>query len=991
MSKKTNENNSIAKEAVTDSFFDRISDKVSSWWNKLFPRVKEHYKGKYYYHLAFGLPVLILIITYIAMSISPFGEKSVLTVDMDGQYVYFFEQLRDVYTGQASLFYTFERALGGEFLGYFTYYIASPLSFIVVLFPAAAITEAIAIMLILKSGFAGLTFSIYLAKTRKKNPTGFIIFSVMYALCSYAIMFQFNTMWIDAMIWLPLIVLGLESLVKEGKYKLFIISLALAVCSNYYIGYMLCIFVAIYFFAFILSKSSKELNEIGETNHMLKSFVRIGVSSVIALMISAGIIFSAYYALSLGKSSFQDNSFAIELRFDFLQLISKAFLGSFETIRSEGTPNIYSGLFPLLLLPLFYASKKVSSREEVVYTVLTLIFIASFSINTIDLMWHGFQNPIWFNYRYSFLFTFVLLIMAYRGYESLDDFNMPIFGKTSAVLTLLLILVQRLVVLTRYEYSSTDKAWMPFEFKPDITIIWLSLAFILIYFLIILVRKRTTFKIATSVLLGVVICSEALVHSIVTWDGILTEGGNASRNNYRTYVDNLTEVSETLQEKDSSFYRTEHVFNRKSNDNLVLDLKGGSEFTSTFNASTLKFLERLGFDIGGQSALYSASNPITDSLLGIKYIISNDETDLKFSEANDNLYHRILAMNGYYVYENPYALPVAYRVDKNFELALEKMEFFDNNQFVSNYNMNLLDCMIGKSSNVLTACDYIFNKGNLKNSTIDSEGGRDFRSPDDTKPCSFYYEVTAKKSGNIYMRLLSPYTTAAKVYLNDSSTPLTSNYFKEKDKSFMNLGYFKAGEKIKVEIEFTWYRLYLWNTEDYFVQIDDNALKDAMDVLKDGGLRINEHSDTSISGTLYSNGDGPVFTTIPYDSNWKVYVDGERVETYKMVDTMLGFDVTDGKHTIELEYVHTPFLIGTIISIIGIDLLIVLWILEKKYGFRIIPIKTMAIVIEENGDEENDAENNDTEDNTDVQESEVPIPLDDTPLTQTKHKNKRGK
>ena len=976
MSKEININNSVATETTADSFFDKVSSRLSSWWNKLFPKAKEHYKSKYYYHLAFGLPVLILIITYIAMSISPFGEKSILTVDMDGQYVYFFEQIRDVYTGQASLIYTFERALGGEFLGYFTYYIASPLSFIVVLFPAAAITEAIAIMLILKSGFAGLTFAIYLGRTRKKNPVGFVIFSVMYALCSYAIMFQFNTMWIDAMIWLPLIVLGIESLIKEGKYKLFIISLALAVCSNYYVGYMLCIFVAIYFFAFLLSKSPDQLNEIGEENHIIKCFVRIAVASAIALMISAGIIFSAYYALSFGKSSFQDNSFAVDLRFDFLQLIAKAFLGSYETIRDEGTPNIYSGLLPLLLLPLFFASKKVSNREKVVFTTLILIFVTSFSINTFDLMWHGFQNPIWFNYRYSFLFTFIILLMAYRGFESIDDFKMPIFGKTAAALSLLLILVQRLVVLTRYQYSSSEGSWVSFEFKPDLTIIWLSLAFILTYLLVILVRKRTMFKCATAVLLCVVVCSEALVNSIVTWEGIFEEGGNASRNNYRTYVDNLSAVTEALEEKDDSFYRTEHVFNRKSNDNLVLNLNGASEFTSTFNASVLKFLERLGFNTGGQSTLYSASNPITDSLLGIKYIISDDKTDASFSKSNDSIYHRIMAMNGYYVYENPYALSVAYRVDKDFELALEKMEFFNNNQFLSNYNTNLIDCMLGESSNILSVCKYEFNKGELKNTTVDGEGGKSFYSPDDSKPCSFYYEVTAKKDGNVYMRLLSPFTTATKVYVNNSSVALTDNYFKDKDKSFMNLGTFKAGDKITVELEFTWYRLYIWDTNDYFFQIDDNALKDTMRTLKDGELRISEYSDTSISGTLYSDGDGPVFTTIPYDSNWKVYVDGEQVETYKMIDTMLGFDVTDGKHTIELEYVHTPFVIGTIISIIGIDILILLWILEKKYGFRIIPIKKLAPVIEEYDTECDLIEQN--EESSDISADEEPSNTNET-------------
>ena len=127
------------------SFSDTLSRVSNNFVNRITKLVRE----KYYHILAFALPIIILYITFYAMEIYPYGEKSVLTLDMDGQYVYFFEQLRDVYTGQSSLIYTFERSLGGEFLGCFTYYLASPLSFLVVLFPATAITEAIMLMFLL--------------------------------------------------------------------------------------------------------------------------------------------------------------------------------------------------------------------------------------------------------------------------------------------------------------------------------------------------------------------------------------------------------------------------------------------------------------------------------------------------------------------------------------------------------------------------------------------------------------------------------------------------------------------------------------------------------------------------------------------------------------------------------------------------------------------------------------------------------------------------
>lgn len=942
------EDTSITKKGFFKRFCDSVKSKLFPFFNNASRKFIAFAKEKNYYFLAFILPVIILIITYITMGMSPFGEKSVLTLDMDGQYVYFFEQLRDIYTGQASLFYTFERSLGGEFLGFFTYYLASPLSYLVVLFPATAITEAIMTIFLIKSGLSGLTFAIYLSKTRKRNPAGFIIFSVMYSLCAYATMYQFNTMWMDALIWLPLIVLGIEGLVKHGKFKLFIISLALAICSNYYIGYMLCIFVAIYFFAFILSKSPKEANCLNETNHFVKSVVRIGVASIIALMISAAIVFSAYYSLSFGKSGYQDNAFNADLRFDLLNLVAKMFLGGFDTVRLVGTPNIYVGLFPLIMLPAFYISKKVSGREKVIFTILGIIFVASFSINAIDLMWHGFQAPIWFNYRYSFIFSFIILLMAYRGYESMDELSVPFIGKTVGVLTLILFIVQKTVILTRYEYI--NGAWTAVEVKPGLTMVWLSLLFLALYLLIFFLRKHIMQ--ATTVLLIIIVFSELLVNTIINWDGELKDGGVAYRENYRTYIDDVAEVTAELNKFDTGFYRTEHTFNRKYNDNLALDINGVSEFTSTFNASTVNFLERLGFHTSAPIVKYSYSNPVTDSLLGIKYVIGsiNTDTNGKFKGNNSiyNSYKPVITKNGYVIYENPYVLPIAYCVDKNMQQSFEELDFFEGSKSFPSMTGNLFNNMLGYDAEIFTVCNYTTNKGTLSSTSFDSYGGKSFNSANDTRPAYFYFTVQAKTDGNIYMHLPSPHTTPAKLSVNGEI--YHENFFQNETKTVYDLGYFKKGEVVTVKLEFTWWRLYLWDTEDYFVQINEERFEQAINTLKEGGLKIEGYSDTHIQGTVSAKKDSAVFTTIPYDKNWQVYVDGERVVAYEAVDAFLCFDITEGEHEIEMKYVHTQFVIGLVIGFIGIILLVSLCLLDKLFGIKILPIKKISEPMHEHGE-----------------------------------------
>ena len=277
-----------------------------------------------YLFFAFLVPALIMYVVYVAMEIHPFGDNSVLVLDLNGQYIYFFEALRNFIYGDASLLYSFSRALGGEFMGIYAYYLASPLSYIVALFPATKMLEAILVLILVKTGLCGVTFGFYLHKNSKHhNKYITVAFATMYALCAYAVVYQNNIMWVDALICLPLITYGIEQIIKFSKYKLFIISLAVALMSNFYIGYMLCLWVAIYFFYYYYSQNDERNNPRGETKHFLRSFIRICIFSAIAVAISAVIILSAYYSLQFGKNEFSNPNWAFAENFEILDYLTK--------------------------------------------------------------------------------------------------------------------------------------------------------------------------------------------------------------------------------------------------------------------------------------------------------------------------------------------------------------------------------------------------------------------------------------------------------------------------------------------------------------------------------------------------------------------------------------------------------------------------------------------------------------------------------------------
>ena len=365
-------------------------------WSELFSEY-------WYLSIAALIPAILFFLIYLSRGLYPFGNGTVLVLDLNGQYVYFFEALRNTVLEGGSLLYSWSRALGGEFMGMYAYYIASPLSYLICLFPEDKTQEFLLIMFLIKAALCGGTMGFYLHNhSKNRNKISVIIFSVMYALSAYCVVHQSNTMWIDAVMWLPLVTLGVERVVKYGRFKTFVIFLALTLASNFYIGYMVCIFVLLYYFFFMIAYKENGMNNpLSEKLHFPKSFVRMGVFSLIAIGMAALIVFCAYYSLQFGKNEFTDPSWELIMKFDFFDLLFKLLPSSYDTVRIDGLPFVYCGLLAVILAPLFFLCKKIPLRERIASGVFLMIFVLSFMISVTDLIWHGFQKPQWLNARYS--------------------------------------------------------------------------------------------------------------------------------------------------------------------------------------------------------------------------------------------------------------------------------------------------------------------------------------------------------------------------------------------------------------------------------------------------------------------------------------------------------------------------------------------------------------------------------------------------------------
>ena len=934
------------------------------------------------------IPMLLMYLIYVARDLHPFGDGCVLVLDLNAQYVWFFEALRNAVKGDASLLYSFSRALGGEFMGMYAYYIASPLSYLVCLFPKERMLEALLTMFLIKTGICGATFGYYMKRTLKK-PKAFpiILFAICYALSSYAVVQQNNTMWIDALMWLPLITLGIEELIKRGKFKMYTIFLALTLFSNYYIGYMICIYCFIYFFLYYFAHNEENRNNpFGEKLHFIKSLLRIAFFSLIALGIAAIIILSAYYSLNFGKTTFSDPKWKTELNFDILDLLYKFLPGSYDTVRPEGLPFVYCGLLTLLLLPAYFLSEKYPMRQKIVSGIFIFIMVASFTLNIADLIWHGFQYPNWLNHRYSFLLSFYLCVLACRAFSEFKTVSLKGVVATGGLIALVAIILQK--------YDETGVV------KPnDLTTVWFTLIMIFAYLALLGLLRKTTEVRLISIFLLATVAVEVFLSGLWNLNGLDDDVVFSKYSRYNNFLNGTRPIVDTVQASDPSFYRMEKTFQRSINDNMALKIRGLSGSTSTLNEETIRFLNKMGYASKSHWSKYKGGTPLNDSLLGLKYIVAES------GSVYENYYdiYTIDEANGYTAYRNPYALSIAYGVNDailDFPLgfrellpeeetekapvdpkdeenagaigeAVQKLksklngllgieETLRNAEYVDEYyspfiRLNaIVTAMLGEEEMIEVFVPAIIERTYFENAIMGAggDGHVGYQKEALDEEAVMTYKITMPETAELFFYLPCNYPREFEMSLRNGVYGEGVSYgsFNGNDTACIaSFGIQEKGAELYLDMTYQSERFYVKSNHQSFYYIDWEVFEDVMERLGQDQYQITEYTESSFKGTFTaSNEHELVMTTLPYDKGWKIIVDGEEVETVKALGSVISFYI-DGEagetHTVEMVYRPNTLTIGVSASLISAALLILLIVLERR--MKKIPFLRAVISIPE--------------------------------------------
>ena len=880
-------------------------------------------KNKYSYLIsAFAIPFLGMCFLMLLKGFEPFGNSSMLYSDMYHQYYPFFVDFRRALLSGESLLWNWSVGMGMDYLGLISYYLASPLYLLSVLVPEEFLLEYFSLLTPIKLGLASLFFAIFLKKTFRQNDLSIAVFGSFYGLCAWAMGYQWNIMWLDTFALLPLVVLGTVSLIRDRKVILYTVTLFLSVYSNYYIGFFTCIFVFLLFFVY-------EFCRWRGFKQFFLDLCRIAVFSLLAIGMTMILELPALAALQNTQSSVNQfpTGFVLNIAsehnwkglLDAMRQVAGNMGAGIVPSFKEGLPNVYSGVGTIVLAFLFLTAKQVKLRDKICAVGLLLFFNVSFIIRQLDYIWHGFHFTNMIPYRFSFLYSFVMLYMAYRAYLLHRSFKTWQYI-VSGILAFAILLCSESLdsTVSVYLYNVLPFAGSLglenihlFNLRYYVLVNGLLVVMYLFVFSYGLTRirgpkdaapeqhQRIVKRQIARRNMGVMALACALILELAV--NLVFFGVCFGGTSVRGYPLGTTYTASQIRymkerEKDNLFYRAEVTHSQTLNDGALNGYNGISTFTSSANVKVTQFIQGLGY--GAKNTYnrycYEESSPVANLFLNLKYMIERSgevEPNGYFDEVHRYGDVALLENNAY--------LPLGFLANTqlaNAELPLSGNRFSSQNELMEAATGIRGEYWIPMPNSTL----------NITSETVKlySSSRNGFVSYDAETAGTVVFTYTADREGFMCIDLTLPQRNNFNVYLNGEHLYAESYSLPQ----MISVAQLVPGDV--VEIRFSCKAGESGTLNVNACQLDDQLFRQAYDVLAASALELKEFSTTYVEGTVDANRDGLLYTSIPQDGNWHVTVDGKEVEPVLVGDVMIGVPMTAGQHTVAFTYQNKAFDLG---------------------------------------------------------------------------------
>ena len=842
---------------------------------------------------AFIIPAVMMILVALKLDLYPFGRMSILMADMQCQFVDYIGYMKQIFFGEDDLLYSFSKTFGGDMSGFTSYYLSNPFYLILLLFPNKDLPAGIVWMMVIILGGCGYTFNKMINEIFGLRVSS-LIFSTAYAFMGFMMAYMNCIHYFFSIMLLPFVILGLYRMMKkEIMSLLYVISLALAIISCYYMGYMIVIFTAMFFIYLSFGK----LNEGRDRKEIIHVSWTVLYSTLLSVGISAFCLITTVVTLKGQKSS--GISFALSRNFKLTDFFSGIYSNSFHGNISDGLPIIYCGIVTIIFLFFFFFDKTIKIRERIIALSLFLIMILSFNIDALNVVWHGFAHPIGFPYRNSFLFSFLALYFGYRGFLGIKNSFRKLYVAIFAVL---------FIEYSVYLFYSSNSYVGPRQ------IILNLLTVVLAVICISMMCHSRKYIVPAIVGLFVLQFIDLFTNGYKSVDSYFNDkdaymDSLYAIDVYSDYIEETQKIINTIETDNPGMYRIDKMYRRSHNDPMMFGYNGLSHFSSCETTQVKEFMGKLGFAYNDLWAYYgNASTSFADCLMGLKYLISQYDETCK-------PYVQDFTYNNKFIFKNPYALSFGFGMKD----TAKEIDMNESDPFI----------LQNKMAYAFSAKEYnIYNPVDIKDIrlvNVKKDGNKySIDNPDDEAYLEYQLKVPNDKF--IYMYFDAPNTQSTELYVNELwKQPCFTTY----DRGVRECGYFEPGSTANVKIVLKQDEIEI--DKAYFYYEDTDELSAWYNDVSGTTCDIEKITSSHLNALV--NVDDDVTTmafSIPYEKDWTVKVDGREVETYRIMDALLALDIESGEHQIELMYMPRGLMVGIPISTAFLIITIALYIYERK-------------------------------------------------------------
>lgn len=815
------------------------------------------------------LPAIVMLLVFSKEQIYPFGDKLLVYNDMQYQYTDFFMWLYDVLHGKDSVEYSFRLGMGSNMVSTFAYYLASPLNLLVYFAKKECVGEFLGFLICLKLILCSVTASIYVRSRFALNNLGILI-GASYALMGYNLLQCSNVMWLDAVFAAPLLALGLYKLIYEKKHLLYYLTLFYGIITNWYMGYILCLFSVLYF---IFEAVMYECQRKPDWKNRLKTFLDFAVTSVLSVLTSAVLFIpQTIYMFTMQEYQSDENIFDIVFSFSFLEGFRDFILEGDKLTFEEYIPPIHIGAVVLILVISLLLSKQVAQYKRNLCYVYFFGFMLMFAFRPINYIFSGFRVPNSHTYRYGFIYGVFLIAIAGMAVSELEN-----IGKQNIEKAMLVILAMACLFDMVQPYSDRSMVYLS-------CVLVLAVGALLIF--LNYYRLRRVLVLVLSALL--ILCYVKEFSSKLT---MVLSDYSQSDEYYTTYNSVMQESADELAESGDLNFRVDKNLSRAgikgANEGLTFGYKSLSHYVSTNNKQLASFMKKVGYT--GQY-LVVPYTPILamDTILGVKYIYSEEKL-AGFEVVEKDL------LDGIALYENTYSTAIGY--------AVQDDEYKE-------YGSNAIENQQILFENLFGISEELYTEGKVSNIKTDGSSWTE-------------WTLTPAEDGAFYF-----YCNG----IGDTTLSVNGKFVRNYawyDNPVAYIGDFKKNETVKVRITCNG-NSYKEDYNMFVATLNEDTLEEVTEQIQENKCTVTRMEKKSLTAEYNGSAGDLVMLTIPYEKGWQVLVNGEEVSYKAVDDTFIGIRMTDDENVIEMTFETPGKKIGIVLSVLGVAVFVIWTCYRKK-------------------------------------------------------------